>query len=198
MKGLRTTAFCCICLLTLGISLPAQEIADSFDDWSTTGTQGENNWFYGWYNLTEDEEFDDGEYAADDFNEFENDGSNLVESIADFYYPRDAQSPENHWTGGEWDLNTAAQPWTAIGREATHPNGINYREEHWTVRRWVSDREHGVIPVQDRLNHDIDVSVSKQHLLRFSEVESVERGLDVRKHDAVMRGQQRPISGFPR
>ena len=57
-------------LLTLGISLPAQEIADSFDDWSTTGTQGENNWFYGWYNLTEDEEFDDGEYAADDFNEY--------------------------------------------------------------------------------------------------------------------------------
>ena len=141
MKRLRIPAVCCICLFTLGTSLPAQNIADSADDWSSGGIQGENNWFNGWYNLTEDQDFGDGEYQADDFNEFENDGSNQVEGVAGFYYPRDAQSPENHWTGSIWDLNAAAQPWTYIGSEGTHPNGINYLEEHWTVHRWISDRE---------------------------------------------------------
>ena len=33
-------------------SLQAATIADSFDQWSLTGTQGENDWFYGWRNFT--------------------------------------------------------------------------------------------------------------------------------------------------
>ncbi len=108
-------------------------IADSFDDWSTAGTQGEKNWYNGYYNQTEDATIGDGVYQTDDFLEFVNDGSNICEFIPDFI-------GANHWTGTQWDLNCSAQPWTEIGRENTHPNGINFTNEHWTIRRWVSDR----------------------------------------------------------
>src|SRR5690606_7616655 len=56
-----------------------------------------------------------------------------------------ATAPDgNHWTGTQWDMTTAATgPWTELGRENTHPNGTNSApgEEHWTIRRWVSDRD---------------------------------------------------------
>ena len=59
--------------LSLGTSLQAQNvIADSADDWSSEGTQGENNWFNGYYNFTDDEFNGDGVYQAEDFIEFEN------------------------------------------------------------------------------------------------------------------------------
>ena len=47
-------------------------IADSFDDWSTTGEQGPE-WFNGYFSLTDDEANADGMYEADDFLEFIND-----------------------------------------------------------------------------------------------------------------------------
>ncbi len=93
-------------------------LADSMDDWSTTGTQGENGWFNGYYNLTTDAE--PGYSHVDDFTEF---------TPAQF-------------VNGQWDLTTAASgPWTELGRETTHPNGTNSapNQEHWTIRRWESD-----------------------------------------------------------
>jgi hypothetical protein len=109
----------------------AQVIADSFDDWSAAGSQGENNWFYGYYNLTLD---GDQSYEADDFIEFTNSAGPGGGPVA----------PDgNHWTGAQWDLLGAASgPWTELGRETTHPNGTNSlpNEEHWTIRRWLSDR----------------------------------------------------------
>src|SRR5262249_18803606 len=42
------------------------EIAFSVADWSTTGTQGEKGWHYGYYNLTQDQTTGDGVYQSDD------------------------------------------------------------------------------------------------------------------------------------
>jgi len=114
-------------LLPAASKLGAVELADSLNDWSATGLQGENNWFNGYYNLTLDEVNEDGVYQSDNFIEFVND-------------PLDP--PNNHWTGAQWDLLQAdAGPWTELGPENTHPNGTNSApgEEHWTIRRWVSD-----------------------------------------------------------
>ena len=112
-------------LLVVAVTPPstAQTIADSMAEWSTSGTQGQNGWSNGYYNLTRD---GDRSYDTDDFIPF---------------------SRAQHWTGSRWDLLAAsAGPWTEIGRESTHPNGTNSTpgEEHWTVRRWVSDHSGNV------------------------------------------------------
>src|SRR5262245_26493782 len=51
-------------------SLFAVTLADSVDDWSASGLQGENGWFNGYYDLTTDT---DGVYDPGDFIEFVND-----------------------------------------------------------------------------------------------------------------------------
>ncbi len=105
-------------------------LADSVIDWSTTGTQGENNWFNGLYNLTTDS---DGIYQTDDFVPFTNSAGPTGGPV----------SPDgNHWSeGGTWDLTPSGAPWTFIGQEGLHPNGTNSapNEEQWAVRRWVAD-----------------------------------------------------------
>jgi hypothetical protein len=109
-------------------SLQAATIADSFDDWSTTGTQGENDWYNGWRNFTLDGG-GDYDYLAD-FIPFLNDGSNVV-----------SQDGPNQWTGSNWDLNSAASgPWTFLAAQDAHPNGTNSapNQEHWVIRRWVA------------------------------------------------------------
>ena len=107
-------------------------LADSVADWSEDGEQGINSWFYGYYNLTFDDDFI---YSEDDFVEFVNE----VGPAGGLVFPEG-----NHWTGVQWDLlGEAMGPWTMLGREATHPAGGNSDpfEEHWTIRRWVSDRD---------------------------------------------------------
>ena len=110
-------------------------VADSVVDWSETGEQGAGGWYYGYYNISADLDFI---YDPDDFIEFLNDTGPAGGAV----------SPDgNNWTGMIWDLTAAAAgPWTTIGREATHPNGANSDpfEEHWTMRRWVSDRDANV------------------------------------------------------
>ena len=118
--GRSLLAFALIVLISQGAS--ADTIADSADDWSFDGVQGENNWFNGYYNLTLDEEEGDGEYQADDFIAFLNDDSLEV-------FEDDA----NHWDGSIWRLyrdtpDTAGQqtgPWTRISQNGGHPNGTN-------------------------------------------------------------------------
>jgi hypothetical protein len=118
---------------------PIPPFADSSDDWSATGTQGENNWFNGYYNLTQDA---DGQYATADFIPFTNSagpGGGPVEPDG------------NHWSGTQWDLTSEASgPWTELGQGTTHPNGTNSlpNEEHWSIRRWVADGLPETAPVQ--------------------------------------------------
>ena len=99
----------------------AEVYADSRTDWSTDGTQGAGGWYNGYYNLTAD---DDDTYSADEFIEF----------------------GAEHWRGANWRLAPGGAPWTFIDREGVHPNGTNSapNQEHWVVRRWVSDRSEGV------------------------------------------------------
>ncbi len=114
------------------LPVAANTVADSSDDWSTSGTQGEMGWYNGYYNLTQD---GNASYAAGDFIAFTN----------EFGAGGGAVSPDgNHWTGSMWDMESGSTgPWTSIGPEDTHPNGTNStpEEEHWTIRRWVCDRE---------------------------------------------------------
>jgi hypothetical protein len=109
----------------------ANEVTDSLNNWSATGTQGAGGWFNGYYNRSQDA---NASYQSGDFRAFTN----------QFGAAGGPVSPTgNHWTGSAWELTTAASgPWTSLEREGTHPNGTNSapNEEHWTVRRWVSDR----------------------------------------------------------
>ncbi len=103
-------------LLAASGFVQAATLADSVDEWSLTGTQGENGWFNGYYNRTQDA---GGVYQTADFAAF------------------DAAA----WNGTMYDLNPAAAgPWTELGQTATHPNGTNSApgDEHWTIRRWVA------------------------------------------------------------
>ncbi len=96
-------------------------VADSVADWSTSGTQGEKNWFYGYYNRSADS---GGIYAPSDFTQFpRNSGPSGV---------------NNYWTGVMWDWFAGNPPWDEIGQTGCHPNGINNGAEHWVIRRWVS------------------------------------------------------------
>jgi len=110
------------------------QLADSFSEWSTTGTQGENGWFNGYYNLTAD---GDGIYQTTDFIPFLNDGSNV---------PETDPVEINHWNGSEYEFETIP-PWTSLAQEQTHPNGVNNAAEHWTIRRWQSDLDREVLVI---------------------------------------------------
>lgn len=90
--------------------------ADSVADWSPSGLQGANGWFYGYYNRTADA---DNTYQASNFTQF----------------------PTNYWTGNTWEWPNGDPPWTSIGQIDTHPNGTNNGPNHWTVRRWVADAD---------------------------------------------------------
>jgi len=86
-------------------------VGDSAADFS--GTQGSNNWFYGYYNRSADTA---AGYQSSNFVVF----------------------PAHYWTGVQWDWPNGNPPWDEIGRTNCHPNGINSGGEHWVIRRWVS------------------------------------------------------------
>ena len=126
------------------------EIADTFRDWSLTGTQGENNMYYGYFDVSDDLSLGGtGEYEADKFTEFLNDGSEFVSNDA-----LNWREGLNHWTGVSWDLTTGgAAPWTALGRVSGHPNDADPESEHHPIRRWVVDRDASVTVVW-HLHHE--------------------------------------------
>ncbi len=116
----------------------ADIIADSNADWSSSGTQGENDWTYGYRDLTTDGGGDESYNPVDDFILFPGGGAFGV------------WSDTNHWTGSAWDFNpvgasTGNPPWSFLAQTATHPNGTNRNpdtanpdadNEHWVIRRW--------------------------------------------------------------
>lgn len=101
----------------------AAVVADSFDDWSLTGTQGENGWFNGYYNKTGDA---DGVYTTGELTLFRNDGSNVPGAA-------------NDWDGNFYNLVPGDPPWTELSRDTLHPSGGPPNPHHWVIRRWVAD-----------------------------------------------------------
>ena len=87
----RTVVLIGCCLMLAASPIRAETIADSADDWSFEGIQGENGWFNGYYNVTLDELDGDGIYQASDFTAFLNDDSGEI-----------YEDGENHWNGNGW------------------------------------------------------------------------------------------------
>ena len=98
--------------------LSATEIANSINDFSLDGTQGENGWVSGYRNYSLDGGGDDYD-PNEDFIAFDQ---------------------NDHWRGEGWRLVPSNAPWTLLNSELAHPNGQNNGEEHWAIRRWESDR----------------------------------------------------------
>ena len=94
-------------------------------DFSPTGTQDENGWSNGYYNVTVDGPYDATPGGIDDFIPFPNDGGPF--------------SATNFWNGNAWDWFQGDPPWDFLGQTDAHPNGDNQAEEHWVIRRWESD-----------------------------------------------------------
>lgn len=89
------------------------QYADSVAEFS--GVQGQGGWSYGYWNRTADS---NAQYQPDEMTAF----------------------TAAQWTGAVWDLNpTPSAPWTEVSSGGGHPNGPNSGDEHWTVRRWVSE-----------------------------------------------------------
>lgn len=90
------------------------KIADSFEDYH--GNQGENGWFYGYYN---------GNVQA-------------AYTPADFELMTNWDSGNNRW----WVDNTPGGPLTLIDSVFMHPWAYASEaqgNDHWAVRRWVSN-----------------------------------------------------------
>ncbi len=115
-------------LFLLGAQASAQNLlADSTSEFS--GTQGQEDWYYGYRNLTLDGGENDYDPEAD-FIPFSVDGTAVG-------------SDTNAWNGAIFDFfdasgNTTNPPWTTLGASSSHPNGTNQAETHWTVRRWTA------------------------------------------------------------
>jgi hypothetical protein len=133
MKTIRPTLWLALALaVTLAqasfSSVQAQVLANSTNDFS--GTQGKSGWSYGYRNYT----LDGGGIPYDPDGGFVlfpgGEGQGAWDGAGQF------------WTGTAWDANTAsAAPWTFVGPEAIHPNGVTSQplEEYWPIRRWVAD-----------------------------------------------------------
>jgi hypothetical protein len=106
-------------------------IADSVAEWTTTGEQGVNGWYNGYYDRSLDPTgaFDD----INDFTPFPHDGLGY--------------SPTDFWNGSGYDWFNGNPPWTEMYQENIHPNAPNGGavdpnnvgiHEQWVVRRWVA------------------------------------------------------------
>lgn len=102
-------------------------IADSVAQFTTTGTQGENDWYGGYRNYTKD-----------------GGGTDYDPDKAFIPFPDDV------WRGTGWDLDTAGAPWTELYARSLHPNGANNGDAHWVLRRWVANQITKVTPLAFR------------------------------------------------
>lgn len=109
---------------TLPASTPdSSALAHSIADFS--GTQENNNWRYGWRDLTADGGAENYDPEAD-FLPFAGGAGE-----------GDWNGSEQQWDGGVWRLS-GASPWTSLTANSSHPNNGG-PGEHWTLRRWVSE-----------------------------------------------------------
>ncbi len=107
------------------------DIADSIAEFS--GTQGQYNWFYGYYDKTVDA---NQTYQSQDFIQFPSSPG--------------PYGSANYWTGSSWDWYNGNPPWTELNSNGGHPNGSNNGNIHWAVRRWVSETP-GILNITIRL-----------------------------------------------
>ena len=98
-------------------------VADSVADWSVGGRQGEKNWFYGYFNAGSN--VPPRTYRATNFVAF----------------PRADGPPgtNNFWDGASWDWFNGDPPFDEIGERVMNPNGLNSGDQHWVIRRWISE-----------------------------------------------------------
>jgi hypothetical protein len=109
---------------TLAASTPnTPTLANSVADFS--GLQENNNWQYGWRDLTADG-------GAPDY-----DPDTAFIPFAGGDGMGDWNGADQQWDGGAWRLS-GASPWTTINNNSTHPNNGG-PGEHWSLRRWVSE-----------------------------------------------------------
>jgi Lamin Tail Domain len=120
--------------ITNGIGFEAEPLstntavlmADSVTDWSASGTQGANGWFYGYWDKKVD---GNGTYEAADFTQFPRGTGNVL-------------APTNYWDGTKWDYPAGNPPWTEISSGGAHPAGENGNPAlpiHWPIRRYISE-----------------------------------------------------------
>lgn len=89
--------------------------ADSVADWSYSGQQAVNNWYYGFYDQGADL---DGVYNP----------------VTDFNSTHSLWT----WNGSAWVLGPGDPPWDTISAGGWQPNGTNSGGVHWPIRRWIS------------------------------------------------------------
>ncbi len=104
-------------------------LADSVSEFSSS--QGQNNWRYGYWNETTDDEYDPD---SSDFRQF------LKVPVAFL----------NNWNADEmqWDLTvrTSNKLETTMSSEWEHPAGLNTgKEAHQTIHRWQSEVTGGLL-----------------------------------------------------
>ena len=111
-------------------------IADSVAEFS--GTQGVNNWFYGYWNKGADS---DGIYADGEFIAFPN-------AAGPF-------SAGNFWDGAAWSWFNGNPPFTQLTAEGGSPSandGTPGAPDHAAIRRYVSE-VNGPVTISGRLIH---------------------------------------------
>ncbi len=98
-------------------------VADSVQDWSSTGRQGGNNWFYGYWDAGTN--LPPRAYRASDFRAF----------------PRGETpfGPDNFWNGRDWHWWNGDPPIDTIGQRVMWANGLNEGNVHYVIRRWISE-----------------------------------------------------------
>ena len=106
----------------------AGPVADTMADWSGNGVQGEKGWFYGFYDATADTVTPG--YQSSNFVAFPS-GTG-------------PHSEANFWTGAEWQWFDGEPPYDTLGQILTKPSigfpiASTNRNEHWVIRRWVSE-----------------------------------------------------------
>ncbi len=114
-------------------------LADSAAEFS--GTQGQDNWFYGYWDRKND---GNGIYSVSEFIPFPNAGGGW--------------SANHFWTGSAWDWFNGDPPFTQLTGEGGRPsgdNGNNALSDHWAVRRYVSEWE-GTLTISGRITHTSD------------------------------------------
>jgi hypothetical protein len=111
---------------------PMLPVAFSMGEFS--GVQGQDNWFYGYHDVTANGDYEATPGGPDD----------LIEMPT--------------WNdGGFWDIDGDAgvAPWTLLNAQGGHPNGANQTDVNWAVRRWVSEVDGEV---------EIDWTLAKENL----------------------------------
>ena len=111
------------------VILPAGDaavVADSLADWSDTGVQGQNNWYYGFFIKTNTSVT----YASNRF--------------APFPSGTGPYSTGNYWDGTMWRWYEGDPPFDRIGQDFAQPSigggtSTTNSLEHWAIRRWISE-----------------------------------------------------------